>query len=91
LFFILFVISSHNTTKDIYKIRFLTGYKLLLFGYDQFFLVVYIVDISIKNVFVLTSITTLNFTHTAFQEAESHPSEDEEVYLTTVPYTAKFQ
>jgi len=87
----LIVISSHNTTKDIDTIRFLTGYKLLLFGYCQFFLVIYFVDIFRKNVFMLTSTSKLNFTHTAFQEAESRPSEAVEVYLTSVPYTAQIQ
>jgi hypothetical protein len=62
-----------------------------LFGYDHFFLVVYFVDIFRKNAFILTSISKLNFTHTAFQEAESHPSEAVEVYLTSVPCTVQFQ
>jgi len=44
--------------------------QIALFGYDQFFLVVYFVDIFRKNVFILTSISKLNFTHNAFQEAE---------------------
>jgi len=39
---------------------------------------------------MLTSISKLNFTHTAFQKAESHPSEAVDVFLISVPYTAQF-